>query len=43
MELNREPIRAMIYYDFQFGLSQKESLERLQVALREEIFFSYFD
>lgn len=36
MELNREAIRAMIYYDWKFGLSQEESHERLRAALQDD-------
>lgn len=35
MELNREHLRAMIFYDFKFGLTEKLSLQRLQSALGE--------
>ncbi|CAK1589034.1 unnamed protein product [Parnassius mnemosyne] len=35
MDLNREHLRSMIYYDFKFGLTEQLSLQRLQLALED--------
>ena len=36
MELTRENLRAMIFYDFRFGLNQQEFLDRMITAFGNE-------
>ncbi|WP_206688062.1 hypothetical protein, partial [Aestuariibaculum marinum] len=36
MNLSREHVRAVIYYVFKIGLSEQQSLERLQLAFDDE-------
>lgn len=36
MELTRENVRVMIYYDFRYGLTQPYCTERLDSAFEDE-------